>query len=122
MIMRYLMYIKRIKKLGIRYVPEKNKSLEAYVDASFAGGWNKTWSNEATSVMSRTGFLIKYANCPIIWISKLQIEIALSTTEAEYIALSQSMRDMIPLMNLLGELKDVIPISEDTPKVTCTVF
>ena len=58
MIMRYLMYIKRIKKLGIRYVPEKNKSLEAYVDASFAGGWNKTWSNEATSVMSRTGFLI----------------------------------------------------------------
>ena len=32
-----------------------------------------------------------YANCPTLWVSHLQTEIALSTTETEYIALSQSL-------------------------------
>ena len=122
MIVRYLLFIKRKKQLGIRYVPNKDKSLETYVDASFAGSWNKAWSDEPTSVMSRTGFVIKYANCPIIWNSKLQTEIALSTTEAEYVALSQAMRDVVPMINLLEELKRIIPILEGSPKVLCTVF
>ena len=56
-------------------------------------------------MMSRTGYTIYYANCPVIWSSKLQTEIALSTTEAEYIALSQSLRDVLPLISLLRELK-----------------
>ena len=75
---------------GILFRPDKSKSIENYVDASFAGDWNTSWSDEPSSVMSRTGYVIFYANCPIIWSSKLQIEIALSTTESEYIALSQS--------------------------------
>ena len=72
--------------------------------------------------MSRTGFIIKYANCPIIWNSKLQTEIALSTTESEYIALSQAMRDVIPMINLLTELRHTIPILQETPTLNCTVF
>ncbi|MGH7954704.1 MAG: Ty1/Copia family ribonuclease HI [Gloeomargaritales cyanobacterium] len=34
----------------------------------------------------------------------MQTEIALSTTEAEYIALSQSMRDLLPLKRVLTEI------------------
>ena len=49
-------------------------------------------TDDADNVMSRTGFVIMYANCPIYWVSKLQTEIALSTAEAEYIALSQALR------------------------------
>ena len=71
--------------------------------------------------MSRTGYVILFANCPIIWSSKLQTEIALSTTESEYIALSQSLRDVIPLMGLLNEIRDVIPSGGQTPVVHCTV-
>ena len=44
--------------------------------------------------------------CPVIWTSKLQTEIALSTAEAEYIALSQATREIIPLINLLKELNE----------------
>ena len=97
-IVRYLLYLKRHGKLGIRYKPDKSKSIDAFVDASFAGEWNKAWSDEPSSVMSRTGYMILYAGCPIIWCSKLQTEIALSTTESEYIALSNSLRDVIPLL------------------------
>ena len=44
-------------------------------------------------------------NCPLIWKSSLQTQIALSTMEAEYIALSQSMRELIAIRGLLGEIK-----------------
>ncbi len=43
---------------------------------------------------------------PMHWASKMQTEIALSTTEAEYIALSQSMREILPIMWLLQEAHD----------------
>ena len=50
-----------------------------------------------------------------MWASKLQTRIALSTSEDEYIARSQSLRDTIPIINLLRELKsrnfDIISIA-----------
>ena len=92
------------------------------MDAFFAGDWNLAWNEEPTSVMSRTGYLIKYGNCPIIWCSKLQSEIALSTTESEYIALSQSLRDALPLMELLKELQTAIPKTDESPTIHCSIF
>ena len=65
--------------------------------------------------------VIFYANCPIIWQSKLQTTIALSTTEAEYVALSTAMRDVIYFMNLIDEMKDfgiTLP-GVPTPTTTC---
>jgi hypothetical protein len=53
--------------------------IEFYVDADFAGGWNIATSANADNVMSCTGFVTTYANCPIYWASCLQTEIALST-------------------------------------------
>eukprot|EP00957_Ditylum_brightwellii_P017230 1298674-Ditylum_brightwellii.AAC.1 len=73
--------------------PDMTRGLEVYVDALFADDWEQSWSNDPKSVISRTGYVIKYANCPIVWMSNLQSEIAMSTTESEYIALSQAMRE-----------------------------
>ena len=47
---------------------------------------------------------------------------ALSTTESEYVALSQSMRDVIPLLDLLKEMILVILSEDDTPKIHCNIF
>ena len=53
----------------------------------------------------------------------MQTEIALSSTEAEYIALSQSMREVLPIMWLLQEAKELgIPVLTDKPKIHCKVF
>ena len=63
------------------------------------------------------------AGCPNHWVSKLQTEIALkSTTESEYVALSQSMRDVIPMMNNLEEFKQVLFVPDIPPFVKCKVF
>ena len=61
-------------------------------------------SKHADNVLSRTGFVICYANCPIVWCSKLQTKIALSTAEAEYIAISHALRETIPIQNLIKEI------------------
>jgi hypothetical protein len=53
----------------------------------------------------------------------MQTLIALSTTEAEYIALSSALREVITLMNLLKELKSRgIEIPYTQPNVHCKVF
>ena len=38
--------------------------------------------------------------CPILWQSKLQVDIATSTMEAEYSALSMAMRSALPLLEV----------------------
>ena len=63
-----------------------------------------------------------YAGCPLTWSSKLQTEIALSTTESEYIALSQAMRETIPFMNLMMEVGKIFPLHKPVPKFHCKVF
>ncbi len=86
--------------------------MECYVDTDFARGWDIADPNNASNLMSRTGFLIKYTDRPIYWKSKLQTEIVLSTAEAEYIALSSALREVIPLLAVMEEiaLKEVIPL------------
>jgi len=48
--------------------------------------------------------------------------IALSTTEAEYIALSMAMREVIPTMNLLKEISVVIGFEYQKPTVKSKAF
>jgi hypothetical protein len=46
----------------------------------------------------------------IYWQSKLQTEFALSTLEAEYIALSQALREIMPMTNLMKEMNVIFPL------------
>ena len=71
--------------------------------------------------MSQTGYVLTYADCPKYWHSKLQIEIALSTTEAECTVLSQALCEVIPLMALMEELNNVFPLYIPKPNIMCTV-
>ena len=75
------------------------------MDSNFCGNWHKKYAGEADSVQSRHGYIIMYAGCPIVSKSQLQTEISLSTTEAEYTELSYALREAIPLMELLKEMR-----------------
>ena len=63
-----------------------------------------------------------YGNCTLVWGSKLQTEIALSTKEAEYIAFSQLLQKIIPLMGLLKETKQYLDLNDRIPEIKCMVF
>ena len=62
---------------------EQSKGLECFVDADFAGGWSKDDAYDPDNVLSRTGFVIFYAGCPLVWASRMQTEISLSKAESE---------------------------------------
>ncbi len=48
--------------------------------------------------------MITFCGCPVTWCSKLLTEIALSTIESEYIALSTATRDILPLRRILHDI------------------
>jgi hypothetical protein len=113
----------RTKDKGHIFDP-REYSFNCWVDASHASEWSSSLAmNDPNTAGSRMGYTICYAGCPMLWASKMQTEIALSSTEAEYVALSQSMREVLPIMWLLEEAqKKGIKVNVKPGKVHCKVF
>ena len=71
-------------------------NLVVYSDSDWAGDKEKR-----TSV---TGFIIFFMDVPIIWRSKAQASVALSSTEAEYYAISEAAKETKFVYQLLKEM------------------
>jgi ATP-binding cassette subfamily B (MDR/TAP) protein 1 len=70
--------------------------LEGFVDADLAG--------DVDSRKSTTGYVYTLGGTAISWSSTLQKIVALSTTEAEYVAVSESAKEIVWLQSFLKEL------------------
>ena len=121
-IIRICHYLLSGPKKGIIFKPNPLLGLQCCVDADFAGGWLQSDADNPQNLMSRAGFVIMYAGYPIFWSSQFQSDFALSTTEAEYIALSQAVREVIPLMRLIQEPKGLFCVNKKKSEFFCEVF
>lgn len=92
---RILKYLLKTKNYCLRYSKEKAE-LEGFVDAD--------WASDATDRRSYTGFCFMKSGSAISWESKKQRTVALSSCEAEYMALSEACREAIYLQNLEHEI------------------
>ena len=125
--MRYVgKYLKGTKDEGIYLDPDDDGSFECWVDADFLGQYVKGAEDmelDAMTARSRMGYIITYAGCPITRTSKLQTEAALSSTESEYIALSEAFRTLIPMMDLVEEARNMgVPMQLGALVVRCKAF
>ncbi|XP_021974388.1 secreted RxLR effector protein 161-like [Helianthus annuus] len=77
---RILKYIKGTQELGITYSKGGKKHLMGYSDSDYAGNIDDS--------KSTSGYIFHLGSGPISWQSKKQKVVALSSTEAEYMALS----------------------------------
>ena len=92
-----LRYLKGTANLCLQYDNSGNMTeLVGYTDASFEADYE--------TGRSRTGFVLCIANGPVSWNSRLQRHVSTSTAEAEYIALSDAMKEIIFLRQLQQEL------------------
>ncbi len=91
---RILRYLKGTQKLAVKYQKMEDDRLLGYSDADWAGDKDERHST--------TGNVFLLAGGPLSWFSKKQEVVALSTTEAEYIALASATREAIWLRNLLA--------------------
>lgn len=91
-----LRYVKGSLNRGIHYRPTDGL-LRGYADADYA--------NDEDSRRSVTGFLFTFGSSIFSWKSKRQRTVALSTTEAEYMSLSDCSRHALWLKNLFCDLQ-----------------
>ena len=104
-IKRIARYLKSSLDEGIIFKPDlDNLSIDCHVDADFAGNWNLNDPHDESGVKSRTGFLLTFGGVPLLWKSKIQDHIALSTMESEYVALSTAMRSLVHVRALMSEI------------------
>ncbi|KAG8481139.1 hypothetical protein CXB51_025904 [Gossypium anomalum] len=74
-----------------------------YVDADFAGDLDRR--------RSLTGYVFTIGGCAISWKATLQTTVALSTTEAEYMTITEACKEAIWLKGLFSELNEDLQIS-----------
>ena len=55
-------------------------------------------------------------NFPLLWVSKIQTEISLFVLHSEYVALSHSVRELLPFKSLIKEVIDNLVIDSENLK------
>lgn len=98
---RILRYLKGTVNFGLKFTMSENddeneNELFGYSDAN--------WAGDVDTRRSTSGYVFKVANCTVSWCSKKQASVTKSTTEAEYIALSQATQEAIWMRRLLTDI------------------
>ena len=93
---RILRYLKGTVNLALKYQQSDDGVLVGYSDAD--------WANDPDDRHSTTGNLFLMAGGAISWLSKKQAVVALSSSEAEYIALCSATQEAIWIQKLLSHL------------------
>ena len=60
-------YLVGTKDKGLFFKPDCSVGIQCFVDTDFSGNWNKEDSEDPAGVLLRTGYVIMYGNCPLIW-------------------------------------------------------
>jgi hypothetical protein len=94
-IKRILRYIKGTLNVALCYGGSEF-TVRGYVNSDFAGDLEKR--------KFTTGYVFIIAGGAVSWVSKLQTVVALSTTEAEYMAATQACKEAIWMKKLMEEL------------------
>jgi hypothetical protein len=96
---RVLRYLQGTKTLGVRFsggLTDINKTLTGYSDSD--------WGGDPDTRRSTTAYLFQFGGGPISWSSRLQPTVALSSAEAEYMAVCAATQESTYLRQLLEEL------------------
>lgn len=110
---RILRYLKATKNLGLEYrreVRKEEEGIRCYVDASLG-------SNDEEG-HSTSGYSIFLNNDLVIWRTKRQNHVALSSAEAEYVAMSLACRDVVALREMCKRIlkEEYLPVLKEDSK------
>ena len=100
---RVINFVLEMKTLGFRMVPMFKDGiwkLEALSDSDFA--------NDKDTRNSVYGYIIYLCGIPAVWKSKSMKSVVLSTTEAEYLAVSEVVKEIKFLFQMLSSMETLI--------------
>ena len=102
---RVINFILEMKALGLRIIPTSRDGiwkLEALIDSDFA--------NHKDTRYHVYGCIIYFCGVPVAWKSKSMNSVDLSTTEAEYVAVSEVVREIKFLYQMLRSMEAKVPL------------
>ena len=69
---RICRYLQGTNDNGLVFNPSKKLVVDCYADADFEVLWGHKNPQDPISDRSRTGFVVTFANCPLMWVSKIE--------------------------------------------------
>ena len=93
---RVLRYLSGTAGYCLKYSRSAAPKFDAYVDSN--------WGGDLDNRRSTSGFIVRVNGSPVQWRSVRQRSVALSTMEAEYMALAEVTKEIIWFRGVLGEL------------------
>jgi hypothetical protein len=93
---RIFRYLKKTENYKLVFNGKIEGELKGYCDADFG--------SDVDSRKSMSGYVFLYANAAVSWRASKQQTVSLSSTEAEYIALVECIKEAIWISQLVGEL------------------
>lgn len=97
--------------------PKESFEVDCFVDADFVGLWPHEDKLDPMCVKSRIVYVICLSDCPIVWKSRLQETIATSTYMSEHMVLSTSMKELLPLREVLDIIKYAVDMGSGNSSV-----
>ena len=94
---RVLRYLKGTKEHGPCFLGNTKTG-------TLTGASDADWAGDAERRRSTTGYIFKLCNAAVSWKSQLQTTVALSTAEAEYMALCAAVQEALFLRRMLSEM------------------
>ena len=94
--MRILRYLKGTRTHGLCFSADEENRLIGWSDSDHAG--------DLQTMRSTSGSLIRFGSGVLVWISRRQQGVTLSTMEAELFALVETLKSSLWLSRLLSEL------------------
>ena len=106
-----LRYLEETPDLGIKYTAPKDKNAKIVINAFV----DSDWGGCPDTRRSTMGYIIQVCGGPVAWKSKLMQTMALSSCEAEFMALTEVCRELMWMCRFLDE----IGIEYDIPNIYC---
>jgi hypothetical protein len=100
-LLRIVGYLRKHSNMSIRYekmyLKDPTLELESYCDASFA--------DDKMTYRSSYGYYVALNGNGVTWKSKTTPSVATSTTESEYVALAEALKELLHVKTLLTEME-----------------
>uniref|UniRef100_A0A1X7SFX4 Reverse transcriptase Ty1/copia-type domain-containing protein n=1 Tax=Amphimedon queenslandica TaxID=400682 RepID=A0A1X7SFX4_AMPQE len=95
---RIFQYLRGTSHLGLLYNKSEDTSLVGYSDAD--------WGGDVDNYRSTTGYIFQIGGVAVSWKSKRQDCVALSTAEAEYMALASTAQEAVWMRELNADMNN----------------
>jgi Reverse transcriptase (RNA-dependent DNA polymerase)/gag-polypeptide of LTR copia-type/Integrase core domain/GAG-pre-integrase domain/Zinc knuckle len=93
---KILKYLKTTMSMALVFDGRRKESVEAYADAS--------WASDQDTGRSVTGYVVNINGSSVSWKSQRQSTVAMSSTEAEYMALFAVIQEVVWMKRLLCDI------------------